>query len=380
MTPRFELAAPTRRQTAHCSCSIDSTTRHRSPRASTSVPADSRGCDSCDICTPRVCSSCRVPADRGAIRSARVRGMRPNSAGRLPVFDARRLSGPVPDAREGAGVYWPTVRRRNGSSEMVCGVRPAAAVLAACRTGTGACRIALHGRGDAEAPAGVGPQPVAGRPARGLRGHRREPREEQPCQPHLARAGRGRRTRVDRPVRQGRGHAALVAGRQAAGVRLDPRRQFADLDGRHGPERPCRRAEEDHQPRHRGVGHRLVARRQVAGVRVGRLPGVRDERVQRGGVEEVRRPEQQGAGLRRPDVPSLGVVEGGSLQPPLPGPVRRVGGAARRDARRGGRPPVLFGRSRPTTRSHPTRRSSRSRARPTRSRRSARTATCSCWT
>ena len=39
MTPRFELAAPTSRQTAHCSCSTDSTTRHRSPRASTSVPA-----------------------------------------------------------------------------------------------------------------------------------------------------------------------------------------------------------------------------------------------------------------------------------------------------------------------------------------------------
>ena len=188
------------------------------------------------------------------------------------------------------------------------------------------------------------PQPVAGRPARGLRGHRREPREEQPCQPHLARAGRRRRTRVDRPVRQGGGHAALVAGRQAAGVRLDPRRQLADLDGRHGPERPCRRAEEDHQPRHRGVRHRLVARRQVARVRVRRLPGVRDERVQRGGAEEVRGPQEQGARLRPPDVPPLGVVEGGPLQPPLPRAVGRVGGAARRDARRGGRAAVLAGR------------------------------------
>ena len=127
-------------------------------------------------------------------------------------------------------------------------------------------------------------------------------------------------------------------------------------------------------------GHRLVAGRQVAGVRLGRLPRVHDQRVQRAGAEEVRGRQEQGARLRPPDVPALGLVEGGPVQPPVRRAVGRFRRAARRDARRGRRAAVLAGRPRGLRLLAGLAASWRSHGRPTRSRRSAPTATCSSWT
>ena len=115
-------------------------------------------------------------------------------------------------------------------------------------------------------------------------------------------------------------------------------------------------------------------------IRVGRLPDVLLGRVQQAGAQGLRRPQEQGARLRPAAVPPLGVLEGGPIQPPVPGPIGRLLRAARPDARRGRRSAVLArrpGRLRVLARFEGdcVRQEDR-RA----SRRSARTATCSCST
>ncbi len=237
-------------------------------------------------------------------------------------------------------------RRLHVSTEMVRGGGPAGPGVAVRGAGAGCGRPALHRGGDAEAQACVGSEPVAGRPAGRVRDDRRQPGREHPGEPPLAGAGGGRRAGFDCQVREGRGHAALVPGRPAPRVHLDAGRQFTGLDGGDGSRRSGRCAAQDHQPRHGGVGHRLVAGRQVAGVCVRRLPRLHDERVQRAGAREVRGPPEPRACVRRPDVPALGFVEGRAVQPPVPGSLRRFRGAARPHAGRGGRAAVLARRPR----------------------------------
>ena len=107
-----------------------------------------------------------------------------------------------------------------------------------------------------------------------------------------------------------------------------------------------RRSAQGHESRDRGVRRDVVARRQVACLRLGCLSRVRRHRVQREDAEGARVEQGEGEDRGRPPVPALDVMEGGQVQPPVHRARRRVTAAPRSHARCRRRSAVLAGRAR----------------------------------
>ena len=322
--------------------------------------------------TPARCSAGPAGLEPRRRRRAGTR-RRPTSApGIAPAGRSRPLC-------DGERCYAPGLRRMRWIDPSP---RPAAALAAAA-----AVRRAAAPRFTVEEmlklDARVRPAALAGRPPRRLRRHRRQPREEHPrtATSGWCRSPAASRSPIARSEKIGR-HAALVAGRHARS-RSSRRATAARRSGwwTWGPAGPAGEPRKLTSLATEATGVAWSPDGKWMALRVRRVPGVHDARVQRAEAEgSSRRRKSKARVFDHLMFRHWMSWKDGPLQPPVPGARRRLG--ARRATSRPARPTCRRSRSAAptTTRSRPTRASSPSRGRPTRSRRSARTATCSCST